>query len=448
MKYVQATASCPKSVTSSLIETFATTLFFMVLTFGTSVATARLLGPEGRGYVNMLATWLPILGTVASCGMGRTFVYYSKIDPPHFTQYRARLFLVIGAAVTPVALLAGFGADTLYPNLPKTQLPSFEWLTGLSVPLYAIGYALTQAAQYRSDMRVFNLSRIAQPLFLAVGLTAAVLFSAADYRVFAVIATAGVGLGALIVSVALFCSVSPEVGTNPTPQSRPGSYARYAVSSYATDVMGILGSNLDKIFIIIFLSARDMGIYAVAFALTRIIGQIQATVGETIFSMNIGSSTADAGSRVAKIFRESLLVSLICGITAVIVVPPAIPYIFGKAFASAGPIFAILVAEAVLTGASGLLGQFFNIIGRPHIVVARLLLSALVAAVLMLAAVRPFGTVGIAAAAMSAAAIQLFISLVIYRSMTRLPARDFIPTLKDAQTMFLGIRTKLSRIPK
>jgi antigen flippase len=445
MKYVQRTATGPKSVTSSLIETFATTLFFMVLTFGTSVATARLLGPEGRGYVNMLATWLPILGTVASCGMGRTFVYYSKIDPQQFTRYRARLFLVVGAAVTPIALLAGFGADMLYPNLPKTQLPSFEWLTGLSVPLYAMGYALTQAAQYRSDMRVFNLSRLAQPLFLAVGLTAAILLGAADYRAFAVIATAAVGPGALIVTVALFRSVRPELRAYPAAQSRSGSYVRYAASSYATDVMGILGSNLDKIFIIIFLSARDMGIYAVAFALTRIIGQIQATVGETVFSMDVGSSTADAGSRVAMLFRVSLLVSLICGVVSVVVVRPAIPYIFGKAFTSAGPIFAVLVVEAVLTGASGLLGQFFNIIGRPHIVVARMLISTCVAAVLMFFAVGPFGTVGIALAAMSAAAIQLFVSLVIYRFMTRLPARAFIPTLKDAQTMFSGIRAKLGR---
>jgi O-antigen/teichoic acid export membrane protein len=448
MTPVQRAARAPKNVTLSIFETFATTLFFMAITFVISVATARTLGPEGRGYVNMLATWLPVLGTVASCGMGRTFVYFSKVDSARFTRYRARLLMVVAGAVVPVALLAGFRADKLYPNLPRTELTSFQWLTGLSVPVYAMGYALTQAAQFRSDMRVFNLSRIAQPLFLFAGLIAAILFGIADYRVFAMIATAAVVLGALIVCIALFRVARPDETAHALRAPSVGSYVRYAGSSYTTDVMGTIGSNLDKVFIIVFLSARDMGIYAVAFALSRIISQIQSTVGEAVFSMNIGSSTGDVGIRVAKLFRESLVISAICGIAAAIVAPPLIPLIFGEAFAPAGPIFAILVVEAVLTGASGMLGQFFNIIGRPHIVVARWVLSTFVAAMLMYPGVQMLGSIGVASAAMLAAGVQLAASIIVYRSITRFEMSEFIPTPRDVKSMFANIKTKLSGTPK
>jgi O-antigen/teichoic acid export membrane protein len=446
MKSVQRTTPGPKSVAARIAETFATTVFLMVLSFSASVATARLLGPTGRGYINMLATWLPVIGTVASCGMGRTFVFYSKVDPQQFASYRARLFLVVGIAVVPIALLSGLGSPVLYPNLPATELQAFQWITGLSVPLYALGFALTQAAQYRSDMRVYNLSRIAQPLLLFFGLMAAVAFGYADYRVFAAIATAAIGLGAVIVGVALFRHTSRKEPSISTPLPPRGSYAKYAAGSYITDVMGVLSANLDKIFIIVFLPAKEMGIYAVAFGLSRIVGQIQGAVGETVFSMNIGFSIAEVSARVAKVFRQSLLVSFTCGIVAIIVVPPAIPTIFGRGFDPAGPIFAILVVEAILTGASGVLGQIFNIIGRPHLVLVRLLLSTLVGAVFMLLVVRTFGAIGVAAATVLAALIRLFASLLIYRSATQLSVLEFIPTSKDVQAVLSEIHRKLGRI--
>lgn len=455
MKSDKNTTSGLGSVASRIAETFATTLFLMVLTFAASVATARILGPTGRGYINMLATWLPVLGTIASCGMGRTFVFYSKVDPRRFANYRARLFFVVSIAVVPITLLAGLSSALLYPNIPVKEFHAFQWITWLSTPIYALGFALTQAAQgfaltqaaqFRSDMRVYNLSRVAQPIALFSGLMAAVAFGYADYRLFAVIATISIGVGAAIVGVAIFRHITP-----PKPSTAPlllprWSYPKYAASTYVTDVLGVLSANLDKIFIIAFLSAKEMGIYAVAYALSRIIGQIQGSVGETVFSMNIGFSTEEVSTRVAKVFRESMLLAVIFGIASVIIVPPAIPFIFGQAFAPAGLVFAILVVEAVLTGASGVLGQIFNIIGRPQLVLVRLLLSSTVGAILMILVVRNFGSIGVATASAVAASIRLAVSLLIYRSVTGLPAREFVPTLKDGRGVYSEIQRRLGGV--
>lgn len=93
--------------------------------------TARLLGPEGRGQVAVITTWVSMFSTFAYLSLGQVALHRMAGDPTHRRfGYLLGSLLLLAAVLTIAGGLAAFGMYAYNPNGTFKGLPAVALLVG------------------------------------------------------------------------------------------------------------------------------------------------------------------------------------------------------------------------------------------------------------------------------------------------------------------------------
>ncbi|HEX4984505.1 MAG TPA: oligosaccharide flippase family protein [Burkholderiales bacterium] len=350
------------------LRTLFTTLAVTAAGFFTSVITARLLGPEGRGLLSAALMIATLAAGVAQCGLATSLVYHRGAGRG-FAYARLVAISLLAVCAVAAALAAGglrFSADA--------GLQSHTWLIpGLAACLAAQTYFMT-AAQLQPGLGFFNAMRFG----IVGGNLAAllVLLAALGAVGYEDIVATQLVVAALLAAAGVLW-VRGRLGSGARPAARWRDILSYGISHHGTVFLGLVLLNFDKIVLLKLGTMVQYGFYALAFTTSRLVGALQEAVSAALYARFAGKDPAQLSAGVKAAFRLTFLPMLVVATAAAAVSPWLIVLLFGQAFASMTPAFCILLFECVVGGASWILAQRFNAAGRPGMVFVRQLVSVL-----------------------------------------------------------------------
>lgn len=352
--------------------TMVTTGVVTLAGFLTSVITARMLGPEGRGLLSAAVIIATLSGSLALCGLPNSFVYH-KGAGRHF-HYKVLLvvsLLLIGALAVVFALAGVKLSNAAGLKSEIGLILSLAAATAIQSYFYTV-------SQLHHGLRFFNGMRIG----LVAGNLLAVLVLLLFFTSFAYEQV--LLAQALVMSVLAVAGVVWAKRYGIWQNRAQGSGAarwrdiwRYGASHHGTVVLGILLVNFDKVALLRIGSMAEFGIYALAFTTSRFIGAVQEAASIALYARFAGKDTVELRQSVNRAFRVTFLPMLVVAAIGALASPYLLVWIYGPAFKSMAVPFSILLFECVIGHASWTLAQRFNASGRPGLVFLRQFISVL-----------------------------------------------------------------------
>lgn len=361
------------SVLRTLAATFATKGAGMVLTFAVGVILSRVLGPSGRGQVDVLVNVFALL-----------LLSYPSLEEPQLyalgqgSRPPATLFangLLAAAAFGALALGAAEVAIRWFPGLLEhrdratgavTAIdPWFLRILILAAPLEIAHRLLGGLLQGLRDMRAFNAAHLVQNGAL-LALAAALVAGAGLGVKGAVVAhVAAIGLGGL--TAVILAARHPAVRAGPFRPDLPvlAALVGRGLRLHGGVVAAWVILQSDVLVLHRFQGQAEVGLYALAVALTghlrRLVLQpVKEVLGSRLPAMV--DDPARTAETVARTCRHTLVLGTLAALGLAAAGYPLIVAAYGRAFAASFLPLLILLPGSLLWSAAVVLSYWF--IGR------------------------------------------------------------------------------------
>lgn len=411
--------------------TLLTTLAVTVIGFFTSVMTARILGPEGRGLLSGALLIATLAGNASLFGLANTFIYHRGAGRPY--NYKRLLILSLLFVAGLSVVLAWLGMQITDEAQLHAQLPLILLLTSVTAG-QGYFYALSQL---HDGLHFFNAMRF----LLVVGnlvllLVLIAMLDVVDFRdILVTQLIVAAFLTALGIHWARKNAVWKTVDSEQPPATLQGMLG-YAVSHHGTVLLSLFLVNFDKLALLNMGTIVEYGFYALAFTTSRLIGAVQEAVSTALYSRFAGRDVNALSHHVRVAFRVTFVPMLLLAALGAALSPWLIVWVYGASFASMTIPFAILLFECVITGASWTLAQRFNAGGRPGLVFVRQFIS--VVPVFLAIPFLPEQGIHIYLSALMlfGAMLRLTVTLGLYPLALKERIPDLLPTASDCMAAF------------
>lgn len=421
----------------AIAQTIVARFMIAAMNVVTGIISARTLSAGGRGEMSAMIVWPTLLAYLLTLGLPTAIRYWIRRDPSR----RAEFFTVavVGAACASIAgigigvaflpvWLHGYGPDVVH---------GAQILMATS-PEIMLGLIFTAMLETLGQFRVANATRYATVL-----LTLAALAALAVTRTITPF-TGALAYNGAPVAVAFWIAWNLRShfclrAFDPRPAIR--LLTSYGLRSYGIDVLNTIASQVDQVLVIAFLNATDVGIYVVALNASRLINIVHTAVVTVVLPTAAGLDAEVVIPMVERSARVSTLVACSFGGCLALILPVAIPLLYGKAFANGVVVAQILCGEAVLSGLASVLAQSFMAIGRPGVVTVMQGVGLAVAVPMMWLLLPQFGLVGAALALLVSTAVRLILIAGSFPLALRLPLPRLMPVADD----FRSLRRALAR---
>lgn len=428
-------------------ETFSTSVVIQVCGVVTGILTARLLGPAGRGELATVILWPTILSNLGLLGCNWVLAREVANAPERESDWVAQ-GIRIGLFSAVVFCLLGYFLVPLFLSADKNYLTSLARLCLWLIPLDVCNQMLLAVEHGRLRWRRFNLLRLSFFLVYLAFIVVLAETRGAQVRWF-VFAFLAAHLVTLLPRLWLQrrALVSGRVKT--------GEYRRLlraGVPYFGATLSNLVSLQFDVILVVSLFDTRAAGIYVVASALADGQSALGEALGLTAFG--VLSNQADESSRrntIARMFRQSAIVSSAVGAVLAAVIPFFVIPLFGAQFSQAVQPAVVLALAASLTASANILNQSLRGSGHPHAGLVSQLAGTGILALLALLVLRRLGLLGIALGVLVSDAAQLVVLAVAAAHWLQISPRQFWPFgMKDFHSLFrqmADLRLRYSRSP-
>ncbi|OAB41177.1 oligosaccharide flippase family protein [Paenibacillus antarcticus] len=399
----------------TILRTSATNLLVMIISTMTSIVTARMFGVVGKGEFSAILFWPTLLAGLVGFGLPTSLIYNLKQNKGSAADFVRAGFLF----QIPVSVIVGFVAWMWLPvwlgNYPEAVIQTARWYTVLMLPILLAVNLISALAQSTGKFNVYNGVRLYFPLINLIGLM--VLWSVGNLSLHSA-ALVFLVTSVFVILWALY-SVRDELrihwfkglGNLQAAKTLFG----YGSKVFGVELLGTLYSQFDKIIILSMLTARDLGLYTVVYALSRVFNVVQTAITNVIFPKVTGMDKNTIILTVGRAFRLSMLLMTIVVIPCMFIGRYLMGVLFGAPFLEASGAFYILSIECILGGGSWILASSFNAMGRPGLVLVRQLIALAVTIGLFFVLTPLYGLNGIAFALLMGAIIRLVVTMAAMR---------------------------------
>jgi antigen flippase len=421
--------------TAGLLKSSGSTLFTTVVVtaigFITSVITARVLGPEGRGLLSAALLIATLGGNIALFGLANSFIYHKGTGRPFNYRFFMTASLLFAASFS---VLIGYAGLQLTSEIQlHEQLLLILVLTSITAT-QGYFYALSQL---HDKLRFFNLMRF----LLVVGnltllLALLVFYEEVDFRKILITQTI---VSAALTIMGIAWARKNRIWEGADDSKPPVTWKKmlaYGASHHGTVVLGLMLVNFDKIALLNIGTIIEYGFYALAFTTSRLIGALQEAVSTALYSRFAGKNIDELSFHVRAAFRLTFVPMLTLAAIGALLSPWLIVWVYGDDFAPTVIPFAVLLFECVIAGASWTLAQRFNAGGRPGLVFVRQFISVL--PVFMALPFLPAHNIHVYLSLLMlvGAVLRLSVTLAIYPMVLKESVPDILPTADDCKAVF------------
>lgn len=402
--------------------TALTSLGIMLVNLGSGIAQARGLGPQGRGELAIAMLWPTLLAGVGALGIREATVYRAAREPAQPTPILVSA-LTIGAGQTLLLALIGW---VLFPVLLHSKPPEvlqqtlfYLWI----LPLFPLTLYPNGFFQGRFALGSFNVTRFCVnaastgPLIALWLVGRMTVHSALAASLAATAATAALCLGLLLRRHDVLWRPSPRL-------FRPLLW--FGVRLHVGNVATIVAQRLDLVVLSLFVATASLGTYAVATSAGLLASLLPTAASFALYPAFARQSPSALPTALARFLVIGGLTTLLIGPFLVVLVPMAVPLVFGQEFAGAVQLTAVLALGYLVRGWNLMLSSIVGGTGRPFSASVGPAVEFGVLGGLLLALVPRFGTTGAAASVLGGAGASFLCLLTAALLAAKLSARQLV----------------------
>lgn len=431
------------------VQTFGSQIIIMCVTLLSGILLARGLGAEGRGQYIAITMWSNILYWALSFGIYQTVLYYWKsYDKPKkvifttfliYTLFFCALAILVAELVIVPLVMADYNQEVL--------LAARIYFLGI---IY-VAFSDVLMASLAGDEKFgySNMLRIAVP-----GLTTCVmlvLFLMGELN-------SVTGLySSFIISTCLFVLNLLKIKQNKLIGGKVDWKLmwiafKYGSKSHGGSVAGIASVNSTQMILSVFLPPSALGIYSTAQSSITPLNTITSTIGITLQPMLTAEERTIVHKRVVEIIRKSIIVLGVCSCALALLLPFAIPLVYGPEFKAATISALILLPSVMFNSVSNTYRNALNGAGMTFINTKAEVIVLICTAGLLYVFLSRMHLEGAAIVTVISSMIRFLIFYTEYRKrIFRISFLTMVPTWKDAKAIYLTSRgiwnNKLSRTP-
>jgi antigen flippase len=426
-----------RSTTAAVLQTTVLQVATLVLNFGTGILTARLLAPAGRGELAAINLVPTLLGYLLTFGVPTAVLYNLRRSP----QDSPRL---IGAAFVLTAVFGLAAVAAGYVIMPYTLHQYSEHTVAvariflLTAPISIATYVCTNAFDSAGNFWYGNGTKFLSPLITLICLCAFwasgrldVLTAAVSYA----LPSLPVGIKMVLDTKRHYRPVFLTLTAGPFKQ-----LLSYGLRSYGVDLLRTIGSQVDQVLVIAFLTPAAMGLYAVALAVSRILQIFQSSVVRVLLPHIAARSTAEVVPAVGRATRITAALTAPLSAGLIVLAPWLLHLTYGGKFEAAEGVLRILALEALFAGATWILAQAFLALGKPATVTALQAIGLALSVPLMLVLIPRFGLLGAGMALMLSTVVRLVLVILSFPWLLGIAPPGLLLTRADIESLRRRLR--------
>lgn len=387
------------------------TLLVVCFGMGSSILTARLLGPEGKGAYTLL--YSTIVFSISLFGL--------KLD---FSQAYLRQhykFSSIAKATVSISLINGLAAmllsyavvlliyDRIYKSIPMELA---VYVVSL-VPVLLMAQNLRAAINADYDIPKSTLVQTSRPAFFFT------IFAVLSLAGLATLETAVYAIGFSIYGMlllALLITRNKMERTAVVTESLVGSIVKFAIKTHVGQLFKYMQYRFDVFLIALFLDVSDVGVYSVAVVIAEILWHIP-NVASSVLLPRIATEGGRRSAQVsARLNRIIFSFTILCILPMTLWSEWLIQLLFGDEYAGAGEVVLFLLPGILALTVFKLLTPNLIMHGRAWTFSFSVFVSVIVMVLLDILLVPTMGIVGAGLASSCAYLVAALIVLVsVYR---------------------------------
>jgi O-antigen/teichoic acid export membrane protein len=351
------------SVANSALSSLGAVVAVQGAQFISGVLAARMLGPEDRGYLALLALVSLVLTMVVPLETSTALAYFTAREPSQVRSLVIDLRLIIIIQLCVCIAINFTIVWILFAGQSKAL-----WVSGLisitvgpAVIIQRYGLAILQGLQRFGSFALFRFLPVGLYSFFLMG-----LFLTAKGTIMATTLAWAVAylIGAVLVSASALRSVR-EQEENPSAVNRSG-VVKFGLKGFLGTASPFETFRLDQIIVALLLSPVALGLYVVALAFTnlpRFVADALATVAHPYIAFQRDRTSARRA--MWRFLLTTLGISTLIAVGLIISMNVLIPLVFGEDFVAAVPAAQILLVASVLFGGRRMLVESLRALGRP-----------------------------------------------------------------------------------
>ena len=417
-------------------QTYAAQLAVAVVSLGNALLVARVLGPTGRGEVAFLTAVGYLTSNLATLGVQEANVNVAGERP------EARAALATNSAILAVILgLLTFGAVAglvlLAPVVGGDVDRTLLWIVLATLPVLIFSTYLRFLIQGDYGFGITNLAWVL-PAVINVGVNGAL----ALFGVLSVASAVATWLAGQLIATALLTwhVRSRSVGFGRPSLSLLRSSLSFGLKSHVGRVMLLANYRIDQWMLGAIAGSRQLGLYSVAVAFAEALFLLPTALAAVQRPDLVRDDAASAAGRTSRLFRFSVLVTLVGALALIVLAPLLCVVVFGESFRGAVDDLRILSLGAFGIVALKQLGSALTARRKPTAASVAIGVAFVVMLLLDILLIPRHGGTGAAIASTVAYSIGgLVVAAMFVRKLGGRP-RDLLPGTRDVREAFSGAR--------
>src|SRR6266852_5663667 len=413
----------------SVLETYATRVLVLAVTFTTAVVIARELGPTGRGFYAVAATVSAIGLQFSNFGLHLSNTYHVAKDRVLLPALIGNTLAVVSATCVFMAL-GGIGF-AFWPKLSPVH-GTLLLLALASVPV-GLAYLLTQGLLLGvNEVRAFNRIECSGKLLALVLICIPALVHRGTVELFF-----GMTLSSVMLSFLWALLRLRRVSTDP-PELSLAVFRRSistGLNAYMILFFGFLVLRIDLLMVKYMLGATEAGFYSISQVLAENTMVFPVVVGSLLFPKLSAIEEKEEKLRLAnKVVLVTAALMLPVVVIAALAAAPIISIAFGRNFLPAVAPFVWLMPGTYFLGIETVMVQLLKSDGFPPIIVAAWIADTIVNVAVNFWAIPRYGITG-ASAVSSVCYFLIFLmvcGVVWKRNYARGPATVCVHQINDS----------------
>lgn len=344
------------------------------LRLGGNLIMTRLLVPEMFGIMALCQTFLYILAMISDVGIGPNIIRSKRGEDEEFLNTAWTLQIIRGAFICLLVVIAAFGIGYAQTNqiisetsaFSETQLPVI--LTVMSLTAFISGFKSTNLILANRNIQLTRLT-ILELISQFLGLIVMVSWAFVAKSVWALVA------GAMVSSVSLvllshfgFPGAINKFKFDRSAVSEIISYGKWIL---LTSIITAMLNQGDRLIMGSLISAKDLGIYAIALFITASISQALMKLNSMVFFPLLSETARDNKDQLAntyyKIRKNTDAVSFTAAGVLFAFGVTLVDFLYDDRYSLAGEMVAIL-SFALLLKSPTVSSAVYMAIGKPKYV--------------------------------------------------------------------------------
>jgi len=336
-----------------IVSTLWTNLAIQGITFATSVLTARILGPVGRGELALVLLYPQLVAVITLMGTDRAVAVLAgrgELGRPIVAISKVVLLLSVPAI--------GLGYAILRWRLADTHLAGLATMYLTYVPAAYFFMLVSFLFNGTGDFARFNLVRLGfysvnLALMLAIWATAPT--RSLDWVVVANLVSV-FGVFGLAVCLLRGFRYSGNSGNETAKTNDVKSVLRLALVFALPAALVQFSGSIYQIVLEHQLGVGPLGLFVVYFSYSRILSPVGSAIASHVFYQGITGEGRD----IARICRLSLIIYTACSLPLWLLARWLIPLIFGRSFVVDSWVIAFLLVSCLFGLLADSLAEFLK----------------------------------------------------------------------------------------